>query len=239
MWKRQTWLSSSGCWSFAPARWIFTSPLLPFAPPVLEDPPPVEPAVVVPPLFPCPFELSPPLFPCPVELPVDEPVDVDVDVPVEPPLVPQLMVKSANRSPPELGVRCQTCSVYCPLASIESVALVQLPCEFALHVLLAFTVALCLISHEPVPLESQPVPLIWKVQMLLPLPVSLTTVAAAFCHAQAGLAPAVARNSRERLMRIVKYPAALRIDASLPFLRWARCPRQAQGQGSLHYFVAT
>src|SRR2546430_7482873 len=44
-----------------------------------------------------------------------------------------------------------------------------------------------------------------------------------FGVAHAGLAPAVAKKIKAKLMRIARYPAALRIDASaLPFLRDGR-----------------
>jgi hypothetical protein len=60
----------------------------------------------------------------------------------------------------------------------------------------------------------------------------------AFGFAQAGLAPAVAKKIKPKLMRIARYPAALRIGSSaLPFLRDGHQPSAREKQGSLHSFV--
>jgi hypothetical protein len=77
---------------------------------------------------------------------------------------------------------------------------------FAVHVPLSWTVmpVESLMSQTPVALESQAVPWIWKVQIALPTPVSLTTVAVALFQAHAGLAPAVARNRSATLKRIAR-----------------------------------
>jgi hypothetical protein len=93
-----------------------------------------------------------------------------------------------------------------PFASVVIPALVQAPVLFAVHVPFSWTVALVesLISQVPVPLESQAVPWIWKVQIALPAPVSLTTLAVALFQAHAGLAPAVARKRSATLKRIAK-----------------------------------
>ena len=100
-------------------------------------------------------------------------------------------------------------------------ALFQLPLVSAVQVPLALIIPpeAKATSQVPVPRESQAVPWIWKVQIELPLPLSFTTLIAALFQAQAGLAPAVARNRSEALKRSVRYPAALRIGSSaLPFL---------------------
>jgi len=102
------------------------------------------------------------------------------------------------------------------------VAVVQLPVLFAVHVPLALIAPpdASLMSHVPVPLASQAEPWIWKVQIDEPLPVSFTMPAVALFQAHAGLAPAVARYSKARLIKIAKYPAALCIfRLRLPFLR--------------------
>jgi hypothetical protein len=83
---------------------IFTSPLLPLAPvvdPELPDVPPVVVAAVVPPVVPCPLELSPPEFPWPPVLEVDVPVVVPPDVLVEdPPLVLVVVLPEVPVLPP-------------------------------------------------------------------------------------------------------------------------------------------
>jgi hypothetical protein len=55
--------------------------------------------------------------------------------------------------------------------------------------------------------------------------------------AQAGLAPAVAKKIRAKLMRIARYPAALRI-ASPHYLSYEMgvSPQAPEKQGSLHTF---
>jgi hypothetical protein len=121
------------------------------------------------------------------------------------------------------------------------VELFQVPLVSAVHVPLALDEPpeARATSQVPVPRESQAVPWIWKVQMELPLPLSLTIAIAALLQAQAGLAPAVARNSSETLMRIARYPAALRIVPP----HYLSCemgvnPRVREKQGPLHHFEA-
>jgi len=89
MWKRQTSLSSSWCWSLAPAALIFTSPLLPFEPPVVDVPPDV-------PVFPPPLLFPPLLFP-PLLFPPELPPELDVppEVPVEVDVLPEVPVLPA------------------------------------------------------------------------------------------------------------------------------------------------
>jgi hypothetical protein len=122
------------------------------------------------------------------------------------------------------------------------VALFQVPLVSAVQVPLALIVPpeAMATSQVPVPRESQAVPRIWKAQMEVPLPLSFTTAIAALFQAQAGLAPAVARNSSEILKRIANNPAALRIGSSaLPFLRDGHeNPHRAEKQGPLHRFLA-
>jgi len=122
-------------------------------------------------------------------------------------------------------------------------ALVQLPLVLAVHPPFNWTVVpvASLMSQVPVALESQPVPTMWNVQIALPTPVSFTTAAVALLQAHAGLAPAVEKKRSATLMRIAKYPAALRILASVSFQRSWECARRAvpcfaEKQGPLHYF---
>ena len=184
-------------WSVSAFAWIVTMP----APAVVDVP--VVPVVPVDVEVPVPPEVD---VDVDVEVPV--PVVVDVPVPVVVPVlvppVPQLIVKFMNLSPPAAGVLCRTCNVCIPFASVVIVAVVQLPVLFAVHEPLASIAPpdASLMSHVPVPFASQPEPWIWKVQIAAPLPVSFTIPAVALAQAHAGLAPAVARSSNARLVRI-------------------------------------